>query len=96
MIDRTTIAAIAADLGLSWHTVSSIAMRAVASLIAAAGLDRLDGVRIIGVDKHRWAPRRRGAEGFTLIIVLTPVRDGTGPARLLELVEGRSAAALTS
>ena len=27
MIDRTTIAAIAAELGLSWHTVSSIAMR---------------------------------------------------------------------
>jgi hypothetical protein len=28
MIDRTTIAAIAAELGVSWHTVSSIAMRA--------------------------------------------------------------------
>lgn len=97
MIDRTTIAAIAAELGLSWHTVSSIAMRAVASLIAAAGLNRLDGVRIIGVDEHRWAPRRRGTEGFvTLIIDLTPVHDGTGPARLLDLVKGRSAAALTS
>lgn len=97
MIDRTTIVAIAAELGLSWHTVSTIAMRAVASLIAAAGLDRLDGVRVIGVDEHRWAPRRRGVEGFvTLIIDLTPVHDGTGPARLLDLVAGRSAAALTS
>jgi transposase len=28
MIDRTTIAAIAAELGVSWHTVSAIAMRA--------------------------------------------------------------------
>jgi hypothetical protein len=28
MIDRTTISAIAAELGVSWHTVSSIAMRA--------------------------------------------------------------------
>ncbi len=27
MIDRTTISAIAAELGVSWHTVSSIAMR---------------------------------------------------------------------
>jgi len=30
MIDRTTISAIAAELGVSWHTVSAIAMRAVA------------------------------------------------------------------
>jgi hypothetical protein len=41
MIDRTTIAAIAAELGVSWHTVSSIAMRATAALIATAGPDRL-------------------------------------------------------
>jgi len=97
MIDRTTIAAIAAELGVSWHTVSSIAMAATAGLIAAAGSDRLAGVQVIGVDEHRWAPRRRGAEGFvTLIIDLTPVRDRTGPARLLDLVEGRSATALAS
>lgn len=95
MIDRTTIAAIAAELGVSWHTVSSIAMAATAGLIAAAGSDRLAGVKVIGVDEHRWAPRRRGAQGFvTLIIDLTPVQDQTGPARLLDLVEGRSATAL--
>jgi transposase len=97
MIDRTTIAAIAAELGVSWHTVSSIAMRATADLIAAAGPDRLVGVRVIGVDEHRWAPRRFGAAGFvTLIIDLTPTRDQTGPARLLDLVPGRSATALAS
>ncbi len=73
MTDRTTISPIAAELGLSWHTVSSIAMRAVTDLIAAAGPDRLAGVRVIGVDQHRWAPRRVGAAGFvTLIIDLTP------------------------
>jgi transposase len=45
-------------------------------LIAAAGPDRLAGVRVIGVDEHRWAPRRMGAAGFvTLIIDLTPVHD---------------------
>ena len=48
-------------VGVSWHTVSSIAMRAVADLIAAAGADRLAGVRVIGVDEHRGAPRRVGA-----------------------------------
>jgi transposase len=95
MIDRTTISAIAAELGVSWHTVSSIAMRATAELVAAAGPDRLAGVRVIGVDEHRWAPRRVGPEGFvTLIIDLTPTHDQTGPARLLDLVPGRSAAAL--
>lgn len=80
MIDRTTISAIATELGVSWHTVSSIAMRTVAGLIAAAGPDRLDGARVIGVDEHRWAPRRRGTGGFvTLIIDLTPVHEGAGP-----------------
>jgi transposase len=83
--------------GLSWHAVSNIAMRATAELIATYGADRLAGVRVIGVDEHRWASRRRGTDGsVTLIIDLTPVRDGTGPARLLDLVAGRSAAALKS
>jgi len=96
MIDRSTIAAIAAELGASWHTVSSIAMRATAHLIAASGPDRLAGVKVIGVDEHRWAPRRRGTDGFvTLIIDLTPTRDQTGPGRLLDTLAGRSAAALT-
>ncbi len=95
MIDRTTISAIAAELGVSWHTVNTIAMQATAALVTAAGPDRLAGVRVIGVDEHRWAPRRVGPEGFvTLIIDLTPVHDQSGPARLLDLVPGRSAAAL--
>ena len=97
MIDRTTISAIAAELGVSWHTVSSIAMRATADLVVTAGPDRLAGVRVIGVDEHRWAPRRRGANGFvTVIIDLTPVHDQTGPARLLDVVAGRSAATLAT
>jgi hypothetical protein len=43
MIDRTTISAIAAELGVSWHTVNTIAMRATADLVAAAGPDRRAG-----------------------------------------------------
>lgn len=43
LIDRTTISAIAAELGVSWHTVSTIAMRTTADLVAAAGADRLAG-----------------------------------------------------
>src|SRR6202140_3672012 len=97
MIDRTTVSAIAAELGVSWHTVSTIAMRTTADLVAAAGADRLAGVRVIGVDEHRWAPRRIGADGFVpLIIDLTPTHDQTGPARLLDMVAGRSASALAT
>ena len=97
MIDRTTISAIAAELGLSWHTVSTIAMRTTAELVAAAGPQRLQGVRVIGVDEHRWSPRRVGADGFvTVIIDLTPVAEKTGPARLLDVVPGRSAATLAT
>jgi transposase len=97
MIDRATVAAVARELGLSWDTVNTIAMDAT-QVIVAADTGRLDGVRVIGVDEHRWSHTRRpGEDGYvTVIIDLTPVLDGTGRARLLDLVPGRSAAALTS
>ena len=54
-------------------------------------------MRVIGVDEHRWSHTRRAAgDGYVTVIVdLTPVLAGTGRARLLDLVPGRSAAALT-
>ena len=95
MIDRMTIAAVARELGLSWDTVNTIAMDAT-QMIVAADTTRLDGVRVIGVDEHRWSHTRH-TDGFvTVIIDLTPVLEGTGRARLLDLVAGRSAAALRS
>src|SRR5699024_10936743 len=53
---------------------------------------RFDGVKVIGVDEHVWRHTRRGDKYVTVIIDLTPARDGTGPARLLDMVEGRSKA----
>jgi transposase len=95
MIDRMTIAAVARELGLSWDTVNTIAMDAT-QMIVAADTHRLDGVRVIGVDEHRWSHTRH-REGFvTVIIDLTPVLAGTRRARLLDMVPGRSAAALTT
>jgi transposase len=35
MIDRTTVSVIAVELGVSWHTVNTIAMGATAALVAA-------------------------------------------------------------
>lgn len=94
MIDRATVAAVARELGLSWDTVNAIAMDATPMIVAADAI-RLDGVRVIGVDEHRWSHTRRpGEDGFVTVIAdLTPVLDGTGRARLLDLVPGRSAAA---
>lgn len=95
MIDRATVAAVARELGLSWDTVNTIACDAT-QMMVATDTTRLAGVRVIGVDEHRWShTRRRGEDGYiTVIINLTPVLDGTGRARLLDLVPGRSAAAL--
>ena len=96
MIDRMTIAAVARELGLSWDTVNSIALDATQTIVAD-DTTRLDGVRVIGVDEHRWSHTRGRDDGdgfVTVIIDLTPVLDGAGRARLLDLVPGRSAAAL--
>ena len=96
MIDRTTVSAVARELGRSWDTVNSIAVEATRMLLVA-DTTRLDGVRVIGVDEHRWA-HTRGADGegyVTVIVDLTPVVAGTGRARLLDLVPGRSAAAMS-
>ena len=97
MIDRVTVSAVARELGLSWDTVNTIALDAT-RMIIAADTGRLDGVRVIGVDERRWSHTRRpGDDGYvTVIIDLTPVLEGTGRARLLDLVPGRSAAALES
>jgi len=54
---------------------------------------RLNGVKVIGVDEHVWRHTRRGDKYVTVIIDLTPVRAGTGPARLLDMIPGRSKAA---
>lgn len=51
---------------------------------------RFDGVRVIGVDEHVWRHTRTGGKYVTVVIDLTAVRAGTGPARLLDVVKGRS------
>ena len=55
---------------------------------------RFDGVRVLGVDEHVWRHTRKGDKYVTVIIDLTGIRDGTGPARLLDMVQGRSKQAL--
>ena len=51
---------------------------------------RFNGVNVIGVDERIWSHARRGDKYVTVIIDLTPIRDGTGLSRPLDMGEGRS------
>ncbi len=84
-----TIARIAEGLGVSWNTAND-AVLAEGHRVLIADPHRFDGVKVIGVDEHVWRHTRRGDKYVTVIIDLTPVRDRTGPARLLDMVQGRS------
>ena len=97
MLDRTTVAAVARELGLSWDTVNTIAVAATKTIVAADPT-RFEGVRVVGVDEHRWAHTRHADGGgyVTVITDLTDVVAGSGPARLLDLVAGRSAAVFST
>jgi transposase len=89
VVDRLSIARVAAALGTSWHTANTAVLAAGTHLLINDP-HRLDGVEVLGVDEHCWRHTRHGDKFVTVIIDLTPVRDRTGPARLLDMVEGRS------
>jgi transposase len=84
-----TVARVAEGLGVSWST-ANVAVLTEGRRVLIDDPQRFDGVRVIGVDEHVWRHTRRGDKFVTVIIDLTPVRDRTGPARLLDMVEGRS------
>lgn len=84
-----TVARVAEGLGVSWNTAND-AVLAEGKRVLIDDPGRFDGVRVVGVDEHVWRHTRRGDKYVTVIIELTPIRDGTGPARLLDMVEGRS------
>ncbi len=91
VLDHLSVSRVAAGLGVSWHTANNAVLdegRRV--LISDPG--RLDGVAVIGVDEHAWRHTRLGDRYVSVVIDLTPVRDRTGPARLLDMVAGRSKA----
>ena len=94
-----TVARVADALAVSWNTANdAVLAEGKRALIEDPG--RFDGVQVIGVDEHAWRHTRRlgrtGDKFVTVIIDLTPVRDGTGPARLLDMVQGRSKQVFTT
>jgi hypothetical protein len=84
-----TVARVAEALAVSWSTANT-AVLDEGRRVLIADPDRFDGVQVIGVDEHCWRHTRHGPKFVTVVIDLTPVRAGTGPARLLGMVEGRS------
>jgi transposase len=89
-----TVARIAEALAVSWDTANE-AVLAEGRRVLINDPTRFDGVKVIGVkvigvDEHCWRHTRRGDKFVRVIIDLTPIRDGTGPARLLDKVPGRS------
>ncbi|MGO3503552.1 ISL3 family transposase [Brachybacterium tyrofermentans] len=89
VIDRMSIARVAENVGTAWHTVNDTVLEAGSELLINDP-HRFDGVRVIGVDEHVWSHTGRGSKYVNVIIDLTPIRDGTGPSRLLDMVPGRS------
>lgn len=47
-------------------------------------------MRVIGVDEHVWRHTPYGDKYVTVILNVTPIRDRSGPSRLLDTVPGRS------
>ena len=95
VVQHLTVARVAAGLGVAWNTAND-AVLAEGTRVLIDDPRRFDGVRVVGVDEHCWRHTRRGDKFVTVIIDLTGVRDGTGPARLLDMVTGRSKQAFTT
>ena len=89
VVQHLTVARIAEGLAVSWNTAND-AVLAEGKRVLINDPARFDGVAVIGVDEHCWRHTRKGDKYVMVVIDLTPVRDGKGPARLLDMVEGRS------
>src|SRR5699024_9188146 len=98
-LDPVSVAAAAKSLGEGWDTTNALALAAVRDLIYN-DQHYLDGVKAIGDDEHRGPHnQRKWSDGcVTGSVDMTDHHDKDGnvnrPARLLDVVPGRSADAL--
>lgn len=90
-----TVARVAESLDVTWNTAND-AVLSEGRRVLIDDPHRFDGVTAIGVDEHVWRHTRKGDKYVTVIIDLTPIRNGTGPSRLLDMVEGRSKQAFST
>jgi len=89
VVDHLSISRVAAGLGVAWHTANTAVLEE-GRRVLIDDPTRFDGVAVIGVDEHVWRHTGLGDGYVTVIIDLTPARDGVGPSRLLDMIPGRS------
>ena len=92
--DGESIAVVAWDLGVGWGTV----MRAVLEHGAPRVDDpiRVAGVRALGVDETAFLAATTATHSTEFATGLVDLNETAGPARLLDVVPGRSGAVLSS
>ena len=91
VVAHLSMTRIAQALGVAWSTANRAVLDEGRRLLISDDA-RFDGVRVVGVDEHVWRHTRKGDKYVTVIIDLTPVRERTGTARLLDMIDGRSKA----
>ena len=89
VVHHLTVARITQALGVSWNTANTAVLTEGERLLINDPA-RFDGVRVIGVDEHVWRHTPYGDKYVTVILDLTPIRERSGPCRLLDMVPGRS------
>lgn len=94
VLKSKSILACARDLSCSWDALNA----AVLEKGLESPIDdptRFDGVDAVGVDEHVWRHTRHGNRYVTVVVDPTP-RKHDRPARLPDMVEGRSEKAFAS
>ena len=69
---------------MAWNTAND-AVLAEGMRVLIADPAPFDGAAAIGVGEHVWRHTRRSDNRVTVVIDLTGIPDGTGPARLLDM-----------
>ena len=89
VVHHLTVTRISQALAVSWNTANT-AVLGEGQRLLINDPTRFDGVRVIGVDEHVWRHTPYGDKFVTVILDLTPIRDRSGPSRLLDMIPGRS------
>lgn len=89
VVNHLAINSVAKSLGVNWNTANTAILKAGAEMLISDPT-RFDGVKVIGVDEHVWRHVSWSNKYVTVIIDLTPVKKGTGPSRLLDIIPGKS------
>ena len=79
VVQHLTVALFAGALDVAWNSANDDVL-AEGQRVLIEDPGRFDGVAVIGVDEHVWRRTRRGDKYVTVILDLTAIRAGTGPA----------------